>query len=96
MLINELVESKDVNQHKEMLGMVLDHKLLSIIKPDHLLSLKDANATFEIVLNVNASLQFVKEAKNKNQLVVKHVTLNIHVSNYTTITRTTHILGLHP
>jgi hypothetical protein len=24
------------------------------------------------------------------------VTLNIHVSNYTTITRTTHILGLHP
>ncbi len=56
----------DVNQHKEMLGMVLDHKLLLIIKLNHMLSLKDAKASNINALNVKAWVQYVREAKSKN------------------------------
>ncbi len=35
-----------------MLGMALDHKMVLVIEQNHLLSLKDVNATSNIVLNV--------------------------------------------
>jgi hypothetical protein len=87
-----------VSQQKEMLTWVLDHKLLSAVKPNHWMNQKDVVATSKIVGNVKVGLHFIQESKSKNQLVAKHATLSMCVSTCVInilVTRTTHILGLH-
>ncbi len=53
-----------MNQQKEMLIRVLDHKLLSVVRPNHWMSQSDAMVTFEIVGNVKARLHSIRESKS--------------------------------
>ncbi len=53
-----------MNQQKEMLIRVLDHKLLFVVRPNHWMSQSDAMATFEIVGNVKARLHSIWESKS--------------------------------
>jgi hypothetical protein len=87
-----------VNQQKEMRTRVLDHKLLSTVRPNHWMNQKDVVAISKIMGNVKVGLHSIHESKSKNQLVAKHATLSMFLSTHVTnilVTRMTCILGLH-
>lgn len=62
-IFNLLLEVGDVSQQKEMLIRVLDHKLLSTVRPNHWMNQSDAMATSKIMGNVKAGLHSIHESK---------------------------------